>query len=517
MRYVPQCFFLLLASCLTCAGQTTTITELRELDKIIGNPASKELLTDRAHDLSVFRDQQAIGGSVIREGKVVGSSAAVDEKGVTVTLGLPLWTKRGFDFSLQPTFQGRSEEGFVKVFSKDDYGRTLGGGLNALLFVPVPWGNRTVYAKNVRLGLHDRVRRLRNENEGQLFPRFELNTRPATAKWFSHDARYGPTDWHATYLPKAEKFVAAWRKLQKAEKDYDNAEEAKVPAAALAALANTLAQAQASYHKAATEMGDLMPKDWDDKRDWARSRWADDYFDGSDKLKPACEGKLMDDYNEAQRAQRLKLYDSLQVAAPVVRRQLVWFNVGLLGNSAKQAVFAVDKPTDGFSRTYHDDYVDIRIGLNGLLTHHWGKQYGSFGFTLSDKRNFEKKNLKTYEYAVWQKTGTDSVRVVTQSQAYPVPPDAPWVQGWQAQYAVYFSQARFKVGLDVTVRTENARTYTERRWVSTFGVFVPIQNGETTLLLMPQLRYDTRDSPTPVTLGFNLAASIPGFVTKKAP
>jgi len=67
--------------------------------------------------------------------------------------------------------------------------------------------------------------------------------------------------------------------------------------------------------------------------------------------------------------------------------------------------------------------------------------------------------------------------------------------------------------MDVTARGQHAYEQAAR-YEFVFGVFIPMQTGETTLLFMPKMRWANADQSRSFTFGFSLSAAIPGFVTK---
>jgi hypothetical protein len=252
------------------------------LDELINNPFVDDLVTYRALDKIVYQDQRAIGGSAIKEGKVIGSSATVDEKGVTLTIGSNILKKR---YAIQTILKGSSEEGFVDVFSSGKYQRTLGFGGTGLLFLP-NLSNR--YTERTRKDLHHQLRQLRRED---------------STKW---DGLYIPSEhyqWEIKYTPIAAAFVAKWDAFQAWLSLGTTDRNARFYVDSLTSAEEAELAGQATYIaylKAETAISILLPKDWD----------TFDQVEEQRRLR----------YNEEQRQIRLTTYDSIQVKSQWTRR-----------------------------------------------------------------------------------------------------------------------------------------------------------------------------------------------------
>jgi hypothetical protein len=106
--------------------------------------------------------------------------------------------------------------------------------------------------------------------------------------------------------------------------------------------------------------------------------------------------------------------------------------------------------------------------------------------------------------------GFEAVQVVKQAELYPTIPGNRTATVVQAQYSLYLNKVH--AGLDVLGKGQYAPS--DSRHSLVMSLFVPVLAGETTLLFMPQVKWCTVDKPHPFSIGFNLAAAIPGFVTK---
>lgn len=535
--------FLLCASISTTAyaqaPDTTGIKDLEELDAMIRDPYPEDIITSRAFDKSIYQDQQAMGGSTIKEGKVVGFNATVDDKSLTINGGTNILYRGNTGFVFQGTLKGQSEESFVTVFSGGNYGKTLGAGGAVLIFLPT---NSSFYYTSDRKQLHGQLRQLRTMQEGQEFPAFRM-AKPATngGNWAGATSPYRKSEWTATHRTVLATLARTHRELVAAESVVEAAYRRRIGKAPADPLTTTqqkdlntalegdatVRTKEAAYQAAELEAASLLPTEqkrkskpaepqWPYLDQAARTAWLEQYVapNGTIKDDAATHQWLTGQWQKASevaRQKRLKVYDSLQVAAPSSYRFRQWISLNGLSNVATQSVFAPTRSQDDYTREFHDYYFDGLAAYNGLWIRPWIKHYVSGGIGLNSMRLFEKKNRRTYVVSTSDYTGLDSVRVIKQSELYPTIPGENTFLVVQAQYSAYFTTLRF--GVDLTGKSQYA-SGKDWRHRFTLGVFAPIQAGETTLLFMPQLRWATADEPHPFSFGFNLSASIPGFVTK---
>lgn len=488
-------------------GQDSTRKELEELDEMISDAITRDLVTQRAYDKITYRDQQAIGGSAIKEGRVVGTSTAVSDKGLTFNIGSPVLTckkLRNAGVAGSLNFKGQSEDGLVKLLEKDRFNNTLSYGGTLLLFAPS--GNPRYY-ESTRLALHDKLRVERNRNEGHLFPGFELGVPVPPDGWATEfDQAAG---WETAKAALLVEFAAKWRAAYAAYNTYkaDNA-----PPAAEAAYR----QAEQASQVAEKGLAQVLPKKWHTWSDKKKEEELEKHLPttGATATSPSVTSwlsELQTEHNKLEREKRLKHYDSLQLATPWSGRLLVWGSLSALGNRSKQPLYDAALPLKGYKGDYFDNFFEGQLAFNGLYLHQWGKQYFSIGSGTTNKRNFAKKDLRTYQY-VTSPPGSPSVTVV-QAEAYPTKADNPLVRNVQLQYSIYWQ--KHNIGLDGTFRAQWSKGEYESRQMYTLGVFYTAQAGGSTLLLMPQARWNTIDTPDEFSLGISLAASIPGFITKK--
>jgi len=503
-----------------------SIQQIRDLDDSISSPFVSSLVSGRAYRKLLYKDQQSIGGSAIKEGRAVGTSATVEANSVTANVGSPVLAKY---LTVQATLKGSSEDGFVNVFSGKDYQKTLGAGGTVLFFLPWTWSTKAVYKEETRIRLHQSLRQARYKNEGINLLRDTIPGSKGT--W---DSAYIPTA-SAKYLNnkllQLQKFVtrrnAFFKQLGSA-------------AAIQSFYANTLLDSEekrvrASYHeylKAEEPVLDVLTDEWYEvdiplikEEAILQNRLA--IMPDPSNTSPVVQYILLVDSassvrrrthlihylrleNEKKRQNALAVYDTLQLKASWVWRHRAWLSFTGLYNNATQPKFDPSLRADVYKKTGRDEYFEGRAAYNDLLIYSWGKMYGSAALGVDNKRVFDKGKLRTYQISTPEYVGSDTVQVIKQSQAYPEFPLKRTFTTIQLQYSVYWTK---KVGLDVTWQGHHAGQY--RDWhEASFGIFVPISSGESTLLFMPQAKWTSYPGKEDWTFGFNLSASIPGFVTK---
>ncbi|QJX48659.1 hypothetical protein HMJ29_17735 [Hymenobacter taeanensis] len=481
----------------------TAKRDIEKLDKLAENPFAKQMVTSRAFSKLIYKDQQSIGGSIIREGKVIGFNATVEESAVTVNGGTPVYWKK---VAFQANLRGSSEDGFVNVFSDGDYQKTLSIGGTVLLFLP--W-NKSRYMEAERLRLHSELRTKRFQNEGQFAAQFPGQT-GNSKKWATPTVPNDEATWKVTQSALITDFInkrtafhmtglrgdADW--IKRFYKDELTDAEAKDPVARSSYRAYLLAEQQIKQ---------ILSANWPA---WGKKK-EDEYI--RDSLQTNLDRYLQVRYRQdtyRKYKQSLALYDTVQAKSTWSHRYRNWFSLKASYNNAKQPLFDPTLPDKAYKRTYDDEYGEFQVAFNHLAIHTKSKNYVSAGVGISNKLDFIKDNQRTYQVTTQQPNGTGFIEVVKQSTAYPELPKEVTVKTVQLQAATYWTKT---IGVDLSYKGKFAKDYTDKN-EAYLGVFFPINAGESTLLFMPQLKWADVKEPKPWSFGFNLSASLPGFVTK---
>jgi hypothetical protein len=465
--------------------ETDPVARLAELEETMNNPFTQNLVPPRIANKIIYQNQVTIGGVAIQQGRILGANATSDDKGLAVNVGFPpIGTGRG-----RTVFQlnglATSEDGFVSVFSGGKYQRTLGGGASALIFLG---GGPRVYTERVKKDLQWKYQQMRQAD---------------ITAWGGRTPIAGKK-WRDQYDTTAKAFIEAWQGLQ-THNSLDWARRYYLNQLCDIERKNLTDQTYfRSYLALERQAGYLLAHDWDEldqneERDWLR-----------DSLTTANAGYAIHRDRVARRtlAKSIRGYDSLLVAAPWVRQDYFWLNVGIIGNTMQKPVFDPTASAANMKADRRDNFVIAQIGLNYLLVGQKNNFYFSGSIGISNRRAYDPANLKTYQ-ATRQRLGNDSIRVVDQQQLYPTEPGKEAIFGYLAQ-ATWYHHKAVKYGIEISAG-KNLTTLTPK-FNATVGFFFPVQTGETTLLLMPLVRWI---EPGPVALGVSLTASIPAFVKGK--
>ncbi|WP_316783822.1 hypothetical protein [Pedobacter frigiditerrae] len=111
------------------------------------------IITARNYDEFISAKFRGLSGTEIKNGKFVGSSAAVDEK--SVTLNFSIKPSKDREFYIQPTISGKSDNGLVDLFSEGKRNKTITYGLN---FTQLIAKNSSKYWKIDKYKLHNDIR-----------------------------------------------------------------------------------------------------------------------------------------------------------------------------------------------------------------------------------------------------------------------------------------------------------------------------------------------------------------------
>ena len=480
-----------------------SVKQLREVDSQLSNPLSSALVTGAAYNRLVYNNQIAIGGSGIKEGKIIGANATVDDKGGTLNVSSRPFKRtkeaRPPRIALQGTVKATGEDGLVTLFSGRDYQKTLGVGGGGLFFMPVPLA-RFVYKERTKKDLQWEYRKMR-----------------AKEKTAWKDSYY--PEMRAVWVDSCKEaisiFVSRWDMLQAkgwANRYYDNA----LDDTDIDDVQNQVFMAQ--YLDAEHAVMGFLPKKWDTKYPKAKDEkpWRDAFRDTSDPKKV----KIPDDSlkvwwkreAEKMRTASVKRYDALQDSAHWASLHFNWFSVNGLFNVVRQPLFDALAGPKNFAGTVRDDYWSGQLAYNWLRVGAKTNFYVTGGITAAKQRVFKPGDMKTYETISWQRTGMDSVRVVTQTKLYPLDPGQQLVSSLQVGGTAYFHGAA-TFGLEALYAHEWGGP-AKRNF--TFGVFVPVKAADASVILMPLVRWDNRGEPHEWTVGISLTTSIPAFLKPKS-
>jgi|GEM_PF-3324893 len=487
MREKNRVVFFILLSLFVSQSLSAQDDDISEVDKLI-SPKSTGYVTGRIFDSVILREQKGVGASAVREGRTLGTNTTITDKGFNINIGVsPMFDHRIY---LQGAVKASSDNGFVNVFSKDQYQNTLSTGGNLMFFL-----KRSSFSYKIeeRQRLHQRLRTVRARDEARF-------TSPTTIN--------DPI----TFVAEKKSLVDTFLKYYYLDSAF--IQEVRDGVFAGKVLSKDQRKSLAKQLKNEEGIKILLPSKWNEMSgqemdSWIRANLADDLSSF------ALITRIRNEDDIFQKKKMLSVYDSLQLHAPWSYKPILWISVNYLYNTTKRPLFDKSKATKGYLGEYVDGYTDLTLALNGLSTTSKAKLYFSGGLTYNNMRPFDKLDLKTFEYSTWENDGIDSFLHVVQSKVYDSIPPRPEALGVQLQGAAYSNV--HNIGLDVTIKAKYANGYNPT-YGGSIGIFFPIAMGTTTLLLMPQAQLQKLEQKglnfirDQVVFGFNLSASVPAFL-----
>lgn len=122
------------------------------------------IVTARNYDTIIVTKFGTLSGTEIKNGKYIGSSFTLDSKSLTANLSIKPF--RDQQLYIQPTISGTSKEGFVDIFTKNKYSRTITGGIN---FIQLLGPNPSDFSTKVRNRLHNELKVIRSDYATKTF------------------------------------------------------------------------------------------------------------------------------------------------------------------------------------------------------------------------------------------------------------------------------------------------------------------------------------------------------------
>jgi len=496
---------------------------LRRADATLRNPFSPNLISPDAYQRMVFQDLITIGGLNIKQGQTMGVSLTVDDKGGAFTFSRAheVRTEQGqggnYPFSpadpkasawaLQGLAKVAATNGLVTLFSGSEYQKTLGAGLGGLFFLPV----RAIYQEGTKKKLQAQYEKQRQRD---------------SAAWKNLYEPQMPDKWCESSRAAISHYLAMWRLLQDKSwaKDYYNATFlGNNPPAYARDSANI--QFMRKYWQAEGAVRMFLPAAWDSVSSSyqdadGEGKWLNRHFlnlTACSKKDPTKVAPTRIDSIWQQKVaapmQRntLKLADSLQKQVQWQRLRYHWFNVNALVNTEALAFLKPGATASDFVDKQRYYFGTIQLNYNWLVVGQQRNGYFTLGISADNRRQVDPTQLQTYQRISRQNTGIDSVRVVDQQQVYAKDPGQQLAPALQAGLTVYW-HSKVQVGVSVN---GNQKLYNSHQSQVTAGIFTPLKAGETTVMVMPQVRWDSQGVPNRWTVGISLSAAIPAYVTKK--
>ncbi len=285
---------LLLLLCLLAgwrAGLAQAQPKLDSLDAMLARNNPRQFVTAPITNEIIYNAQRFVGGTAIKQGKVVGTNATLDDQSLTLNVGTNIIGRR---LALQATAAGTGENKFLSLFKEGDYQKTIVVGATANLFLnPVRGSTFLFFNTPERTRLHNKLRLLRNQDRDSL-----ENLSPA-----ARDARWQTR--HDAALASFYKFSVAYPGLPDSLRCFLLDSATYRPRRA----------AIRSYYRLGKAAEAFLPANWQTMTTAEATRWVRTTL-ASPALRAARITAMRREAEEALLRKRLALYDNLQVSAP---------------------------------------------------------------------------------------------------------------------------------------------------------------------------------------------------------
>jgi hypothetical protein len=426
-----------------------------QLDDLLKNGSkadSGKLITDSAYKVYLHNKFNSISGTQVKGGKVLGTSATIDDKSVTVNLSVkPI----AHVFYLQPSIAATSKNGFAAIFDNNAYSKTLTGGLNLQLFLSKNFSN---YDKTNAIVLHNRLRLLRLQ--------YVLNDKQANEAYFKNT------------------IDTIINILNKATKDTKLSELIRLDDSKSIVLDDD------------TSSNIIVAKDYNDYKKLT---------DTLIKIKIVTAGFHTQDINE-----QLKFYtklckkpdkaideiaynnyvrksDSLQLNASFISTTTPWFSGGL--NYNHEIYDIADATSAKLVRTVANEYITANIAYNYLKSYANGKRgYLSVTLYYKNSHDFNSNNAITAEQVSNYSIGTANLNQINKTYTfYANMPNRINNTYGEADY-IYFNN-NINIGFEAAVKGGVNDVDGDNLGVR-LGMFVPVgEKDKQPILIEPLVRF----------------------------
>jgi hypothetical protein len=495
---------------------------LHELDSLLQQPLRNQIITDSAYAAVLYQKQVLLTGLAVQQGKILGTNATFGDKTAALNIGLPNLNLFKLSYvALIANGRFTAEEGFTKLFTKENPRGTATYGATLMLFQP----GRSSYGERTKKDLQWQLRELRRQEK---------------VRWGGDSLQpYNSAAWQAKYLPIMANFIEKWGRFQTwlavssgKNKDVDRAHMFYNRNGAFSdkELDDSVGEhLYLNYLDAEHAALPLLTDKWDGWNQQQEQAYIYRQLGGAtlqripsqdtlqQMLRAIPQFAAMLDSARLRASQRVlkaraQAYDSLQQQVSWARKWRGWATVQVLHSNDEQPIFNLANRAQTYADVYYNNYWQLQAAYNALVEGHRGNLAVSLGGGTSNGLVFRKADLRTYQTSAWQTTGTDSALVVTQKSLYASTPERRRYWNLQTQVTGTLSQLLPGFGLTTAYEVLLAPD-THAIHNITLGVIVPLRATPTsTVLFIPQARARGSEAPDRWSFGFTLTASLPTFL-----
>lgn len=463
---------------------------LSEIFELMKKPDSPKhpMVTSKIFNQIINEDRKLVGGDLVTDGKVKAFSLSVkDAKSATVfTPGVNLRSR----LFVQLTGAATLSDNFVSVIKNGSFQNNYTGGINAIWFIR---GTSRKFTDSNSRVLQAKLRIARLS--------FILNGHYDSSV-INYDA------FRQQYISRMDTFIKAFRdtimdSTTAGEFIFNMRKSFVLPGE----MHDTIKSKLKKYLAKEEDVKEFLPPDWLSLK----------YNVAADEIKHL--GKhIMDRYDkfffnelEKEVTRETSVYDSLQLKANFSGRWVFWLSTGVAYNQARVSALEPENKNDLYEKKFTDEYASANFSFNIANIQH--KFLLSVSGKWEDSRPFNPGDMITLSRQNPYIIGADTVFNSKEVKLYEKIPEKS--RKVTAELMIQKYSERFRMGYSITASAELA-FYSEMS--AKAGIFIPISAGQTTVILMPELRFAKltkagynfwRDQTT---FGFTIATTLPKWL-----
>lgn len=435
---------------LLCAIGSYGQSQLDSILKIGTEDDKNKLITDSAFKIFLYKRFDAISGTEVKKGKVLGNSATIDEKSVTLNLSFATMLNRLY---LQPTVSATPKKGFLSVFEQKEFSSTISAGMNFQFFLS---GNSGNFLREKRVGFHNQLRAVRQYYLLVEKPKWEqgLQVFADSLKSIVQRALKKPElaslikDIDKKPLPILTYPAAALEDKKKYDKLVDTLTKTKILNEAFV---------KKSFSEQETDLDGVL-------------KHPDGYYP-----------------SQLTTARHLGRMDSLQFAAPFNKTTIHWLSGGLSYNHERQDV--LDPGSDNVTRAARNEYIKANLAYNFLQTYASGaRNYFTVTVSYGNGRDYREKLKTTVQHTTTYPINGNAMEKVVKTYSF-FEKTQPRVNVPGAEFTYVRYQSKSNLGFEFSVKG-SLNDVDDDNLGGRIGVFIPVgEKDKKPILIEPLVRF----------------------------
>lgn len=463
---------------------TTVQNHLRQIRSLYADDVytGKRYVTTYMFDSIVTETQNKISGVLIKQGKVVGTTASVEDKSVTINHSFAALANGRL--SLQLTAGGTADDNFVDIFSEGKYKRTITSGLNFNIF---PRYNSGGY--------------------------FVSEKRKLWSLLYLQDSCYKARRAYA--ISKKDSLFTLLQTIYNRcsvylcrEKNVALSSQRRVTDSLIINCDSCSLKELVSYFDILNQLSGYFPDHFD----------SNSCSDNADFLDSLAEHRL-EWAADLSDQDNLTVLDSLQRAAPWTRFRYNWLSGSLKLNQKNHPLLDPMANVNLYTRDFHDVFFSASVSYNFMFSDLLKKviHYVSPTLNFDDERGFVDDSLLNLQVQHPLTVNSDTLYAVKSTSFYRQKANRKNNFGLEVPYVFYYPKTGF--GLDLAVGTKFSNKLDNL--YARFGFYIPITvDKDNTVTIEPIVRLNKLNKSSlsflkdQLSFGFNISVTIPKFLTQ---